>query len=192
MAGQRLPVRRITQPSSMLPLPPVPRSLNSAFGDACTILMRDQSAPSSSARIMASDVRTPCPIRFADCRRDRAIEVDADPAIRPERRRRLFVRAKNALAVETNNERRTTERGRFQKCAARRHHDVFSCINAAARRIAFRIRGSFRNDRPNPTWPRRSPHRSGPDDQRKRLQRSGSFPADRSRDCATSSSSQAR
>src|SRR5439155_22775419 len=54
--------RRRTQPSSMLPLPPVPRSLNSALGDACTILIRDQSAPSSSARIIASDVRTPCPI----------------------------------------------------------------------------------------------------------------------------------
>ena len=47
---------------SMLPLPPVPRSVNSAFGEACAILMRGQSAPSSSARIIASDVRTPWPI----------------------------------------------------------------------------------------------------------------------------------
>jgi hypothetical protein len=45
-----------------LQLPPVPRRLKFGPGEACTTAIVDQSASSSSARIMASDVRTPCPI----------------------------------------------------------------------------------------------------------------------------------
>ena len=45
-----------------LSLPPVPVSVNSGPGDACSITTAFQSASSSSARIIASEVRTPWPI----------------------------------------------------------------------------------------------------------------------------------
>jgi hypothetical protein len=51
--------RSIFQLVATLDVRPVSSSLNSGSGEAWTSLMRDQSASSSSARIIASDVRTP-------------------------------------------------------------------------------------------------------------------------------------
>src|SRR5450631_45038 len=46
----------------MLALPPVVWSPNSALAPACSVSICFQSASSSSARIIGSAVRTPCPI----------------------------------------------------------------------------------------------------------------------------------
>src|ERR1700688_4149075 len=46
----------------MLALPPVVLSPNRVLAPACSISISFQSASSSSARIMGSAVRTPCPI----------------------------------------------------------------------------------------------------------------------------------
>src|SRR5207247_618222 len=45
-----------------LELPPVSRSPNLGSAQACSTRTRDQSASSSSATIIGSEVRTPCPI----------------------------------------------------------------------------------------------------------------------------------
>jgi hypothetical protein len=46
----------------MLPLPPVPRRVKSGPGEACSMRIDSSGASSSSARIIGSAVRTPCPI----------------------------------------------------------------------------------------------------------------------------------
>src|SRR6185436_9857746 len=54
--------RSTCQLPDTLPLPPVPRRVYSGPVDACSMRTVVQSASSSSATIIGSDVRTPCPI----------------------------------------------------------------------------------------------------------------------------------
>ena len=82
---------------------------------------------------------------FSDRQRHRPIRIHPDPSVRLELFRAFFFfRAKQSAPVKGDNERRSPERGGFEKGAARRAHGFFFgfvLAAPAARRMALRIRG---------------------------------------------------